>query len=345
MATKYVMDTHLHSKASDGMWRPSQVVSEAKSRGLETIALTDHDTTYGLEEAMTAGRELGVKVIPGIEIDAVYAGQGAKVKDLELLGLGINPEALRSFVQERNNARIGSLEEYVNRFNSYVLAGDFSQRNESAKYPLENVHRVIVEDVIKWKNARDKYDNPSPTITKWDFVYFLLEKFAASTSEDILKGKTGDRAASTRFKESYNFLFDIDDEDGKVKPTFYRAIEAVKKSGGKAVLAHPGLSRGYKHGMSKEWELPEEQWFADDAKGLTPYKFVKDLVEHGLDGVETYYYQGSDPLHKDAQDRINTYFQGMAKKLGIMTTYGSDCHADNKGILMGLFGSEKKFEI
>lgn len=61
-------DFHMHSTASDGMLSPAQVTERAFQRGLDAIALTDHDTVDGIPEAMERGRELGIKVLPGIEI-------------------------------------------------------------------------------------------------------------------------------------------------------------------------------------------------------------------------------------------------------------------------------------
>ncbi|MGQ9920546.1 MAG: PHP domain-containing protein [Desulfobacca sp.] len=65
-----IVDLHVHSTASDGSLTPRQVVAAAKAQGLRALALTDHDTIDGLAEALAAGRELGVEVIPGIEISA-----------------------------------------------------------------------------------------------------------------------------------------------------------------------------------------------------------------------------------------------------------------------------------
>ncbi|MGI9116879.1 MAG: PHP domain-containing protein [Gaiellales bacterium] len=70
------IDLHLHSTASDGRLTPTALVELAAERGLDLIALTDHDTLRGIEEAQAAGRRLGVAVLPGIEVSGRYpAGQ------------------------------------------------------------------------------------------------------------------------------------------------------------------------------------------------------------------------------------------------------------------------------
>jgi len=72
MSTGYV-DLHLHTTASDGVMSPSQIVGYAKYKGLQAIAITDHDTIEGLEEGLSEGKKIGFEVIPGIEISAEHS--------------------------------------------------------------------------------------------------------------------------------------------------------------------------------------------------------------------------------------------------------------------------------
>ena len=55
----YLSDLHTHSTASDGQYAPEELVSLAKERGIELLALTDHDTLDGLEEAVRTGSAWG----------------------------------------------------------------------------------------------------------------------------------------------------------------------------------------------------------------------------------------------------------------------------------------------
>jgi predicted metal-dependent phosphoesterase TrpH len=66
------IDLHTHSNCSDGSLSPRELVQLAKKRDLRSIALTDHDTVAGVAEAVAAGKELGVEVVPGVEISAQY---------------------------------------------------------------------------------------------------------------------------------------------------------------------------------------------------------------------------------------------------------------------------------
>lgn len=73
MISRGNVDLHLHTTASDGVMRPSEIVRYAKKKGLQAIAITDHDTIEGLEEGVSEGERIGFEVIPGIEISAEHA--------------------------------------------------------------------------------------------------------------------------------------------------------------------------------------------------------------------------------------------------------------------------------
>ena len=80
-------DLHTHSTASDGQYTPTELVRLAKERGLDVLALTDHDTVDGLEEAVRAGEHMGLRVIRGIEFSA------KEYPTFHILGYGFDPEA------------------------------------------------------------------------------------------------------------------------------------------------------------------------------------------------------------------------------------------------------------
>lgn len=80
------IDLHVHSTFSDGTLTPSQLVSLAVKSNLEAFALTDHDTTDGIPEALEEAKKYDLEVIPGIEFSTEYGG-----KDIHILGYYINP--------------------------------------------------------------------------------------------------------------------------------------------------------------------------------------------------------------------------------------------------------------
>lgn len=77
-------DLHNHSTASDGALCPSQLVETAAAAGVRVLALTDHDTTDGIVEAGRAAQELGVILIPGVEISVTWSKMTIHVLGLNL---------------------------------------------------------------------------------------------------------------------------------------------------------------------------------------------------------------------------------------------------------------------
>jgi hypothetical protein len=81
-----VADLQLHSSASDGSDDPSEVVRRAHSLGFSCVALTDHDTLGGVQEAVAAGQALGVEVLPACELSTLDAAD----RQIDLLAYGIS---------------------------------------------------------------------------------------------------------------------------------------------------------------------------------------------------------------------------------------------------------------
>lgn len=107
MSTELI-DLHVHSNCSDGTLTPSQLVEYALKKRLRAFALTDHDTTAGLLEALQASKDSPLEVIPGIEFSTEYHG-----KDIHIVGLDIdyqNPEFSFHLERFRNSRDIRNQE-------------------------------------------------------------------------------------------------------------------------------------------------------------------------------------------------------------------------------------------
>ena len=82
------IDLHIHTTASDGTDSPRAAVEKAAALGLAAVSITDHDSVSGVPEAMRAGAELGVEVVPGIEVSSDY-----RDNNVHILGYFIDPAA------------------------------------------------------------------------------------------------------------------------------------------------------------------------------------------------------------------------------------------------------------
>ena len=112
------IDLHTHSTVSDGTQPPAEVMRSAKDAGLDAVALTDHDSTAGWREAAETARELGLSLVPGMEVSC-RSNEGISVHVLSYLHDPSHPELLAEIGKSRT-ARVSRAELMVQR-----LAEDF----------------------------------------------------------------------------------------------------------------------------------------------------------------------------------------------------------------------------
>lgn len=79
------VDLHVHSTYSDGTLTPAELVVHAKEMNLSAIALTDHDTVAGVQEAVAAGKEQDLEIVPGVELSTFF-----DEKEIHIVGLYID---------------------------------------------------------------------------------------------------------------------------------------------------------------------------------------------------------------------------------------------------------------
>ena len=141
-----MIDLHLHTTASDGLLSPRELVHRAAAAGLTTIAVTDHDTVGGLEEAAEAGTELGVRVVPGIEATAVE-----NERDVHVLGYFLDPGSavLTQFLHTQRSDRIRRVREIAARLAELGYRIDVEPLVEVASRGGRSIGRPAVADVAR----------------------------------------------------------------------------------------------------------------------------------------------------------------------------------------------------
>lgn len=118
-----MLDLHTHSTASDGRLRPKELVRQARAIGLRGLALTDHDTTAGVAEAVLAGLEVGLHVIPGVEISAEW-----NEEDVHILGYWTgNRGKLPSIMEKARTAREERVKKITRRLSELGVALTFDE--------------------------------------------------------------------------------------------------------------------------------------------------------------------------------------------------------------------------
>ncbi len=154
------IDLHTHSRVSDGTDTPTRLVLKALEAGLDVIALTDHDTFDGVPEAVAAGKRVGLRVVPGIEMSTDVAG-----RSVHLLGYGCdmhNPALNRELLAVRTgrSRRLPAMCEQLSEVGVPVTMDDIKAVSPSAR----SLGRPHVADALVAKGyvadrgeAFDKY--------------------------------------------------------------------------------------------------------------------------------------------------------------------------------------------
>jgi len=150
-------DLHNHSTASDGTLQPAALVRLAVEAGVEVLALTDHDSTEGIEEARQAAVSAGITLIPGAEISVTWNKQTLHIVGLNL-DIACGPlqqglAGLRAF-RERRAREIGERLERAGIGGAYAGAralsnGHLISRTHFARYLVQVGAAVDLRQVFK----------------------------------------------------------------------------------------------------------------------------------------------------------------------------------------------------
>jgi 3',5'-nucleoside bisphosphate phosphatase len=114
------IDLHTHSNCSDGSLTPAELVELAATAGVEVLALTDHDTVAGLDEAQRSATAHGLRLVPGVEISASWRSQA-----IHVLGLWIDPStaSLRAMLDGQTDLRRARMTKICARLEKLKLPG------------------------------------------------------------------------------------------------------------------------------------------------------------------------------------------------------------------------------
>ncbi|HOO78145.1 MAG TPA: PHP domain-containing protein [bacterium] len=142
------IDLHVHTRASDGLLSPAEVVALARRLRLGALAVTDHDTVAGLDEALAAGSKEKVKVVPGVEISVDHP-----VGSIHMVGLFIDHGnvRLREWLGTLLESRLERLPKIVARLRE--LGIDISREEVEAEAAGGVVGRAHVARVLKAKGV------------------------------------------------------------------------------------------------------------------------------------------------------------------------------------------------
>lgn len=155
------VDLHVHSNASDGTLTPSEVVQLAKKINLCAMALTDHDTVEGVAEAMAAGKENNIEVIPGVELSCAYIS-----KEIHIVGLFVDCENTGFLdeltrLKETRNARNEEMAEKCREMGMQITMEELFNEYPDAVITRAHFAALLAKKgyVSSVKDAFDRYLN------------------------------------------------------------------------------------------------------------------------------------------------------------------------------------------
>jgi hypothetical protein len=188
------VDLHCHSTASDGTLPPAEVVRLAQRCGLSGLALTDHDTIGGVEEAAAEAQRLGIDFLPGIEISCEFPAPGT----MHILGYGVDPksETLRDLTRRLLEGRDNRNPRIIEKLNALGVSITMREVEEEAKAtaadskkPIGRPHIAAVllrkGYVSSIKQAFDKY------LAQGGVAYFDKERLTMREAMDLIRQSGG----------------------------------------------------------------------------------------------------------------------------------------------------------
>lgn len=151
-------DLHTHTTASDGTLSPAELVRQARAAGLQVLAVTDHDTTCGIPEALEEASRCGVEVVPGVELSTDVPGT-----EVHILGYFVDwhDPGLLALLRRMREGRVARAREMVRRLNQLGIPLTFEEvaRHADGAVGRPHVARALVAGghVASFEEAFTRY--------------------------------------------------------------------------------------------------------------------------------------------------------------------------------------------
>ncbi len=258
-----MIDLHTHTTASDGTYSPEALINYALEKKLKAVAITDHDTIKGV---IAGHHYISSQGIPPTTLELISGIEFSTTVpsypfDIHIVGL---------FIQHDHPDFVNGLEHIYH---------DRQIRNREILTLLQQNNYAITQEQL------NTYYKGS-VITRSHIADFLVQQGYFSTTKDVFHQLIGNHCPC------YVPRKDVSAE---------KAIQLIKKSGGKAVLAHPTLY---------------------PIQSNTLYALVDQLKSYGLSAIETYY-----TLYSPQETQAMLH---IAKRFNLLPSGGSDFHGANK---------------
>jgi predicted metal-dependent phosphoesterase TrpH len=156
---KQKVDLHSHTYYSDGYYSPEELLHKAKDAEIEILSITDHDSVHAIEEATEVGKQLGIEVVPGVEISSDLRGA-----EVHILGyfIDIKNEELEhylEFFREERVRRAGRIVSKLNHLGLEITLDDVLDKARNSAVGRPHIAQVMVDKelVRSYFEAFNKY--------------------------------------------------------------------------------------------------------------------------------------------------------------------------------------------
>ena len=208
-----LVDFHMHTTHSDGTYSPEELMRECKEKNLSCVSVTDHDTMSSFEACQSEAQKLGLELIPGIEISAVF-----EPGTMHILGyfLDRNHPELKAAIEEIQQIRRERNSRMIEKLNEAGID-------------------ITLEEVMK--EALGDMDAGIKQIGRPHFAKILVKKRVVKDSQEAFQKYLGKGCTAYLDKQ---------------KLTPEEAIDLINRAGGIASIAHPKQMKVDDAAMEKE---------------------------------------------------------------------------------------------
>lgn len=186
-----MIDLHCHSNFSDGILTPDELLSRAIASNIKMLALTDHDTTAGLEALHNAAINQDIQIINGIELSVCW-----KKYDIHVIGLNINPDddGIQSLIARQNESRIARARQIAEQMkfcgieNAYAKACEIAghERIGRPHFAQLFVNEGIVNDLQSAFKRFLGRGRPAYVRTQWLTLTEAVEGISRANGQAVL---------------------------------------------------------------------------------------------------------------------------------------------------------------
>ncbi len=173
-----MLELHCHTTYSDGTLTPAELVATAASSGVRALAVTDHDTMSGWDEAFAAAALHGIEIVPGLELSTVHNG-----RSLHILGFYPDANKLQVPLNDRLQGRFRRSQEMVEKLAAMGYAIELPKTSPGMAPGRPHIASALVK-AGHAKSSREAFD-------RWlgddGQAYVHYEKFSIAEGIDLLR--------------------------------------------------------------------------------------------------------------------------------------------------------------